>query len=150
MTDVLSSPAKAGTQIGTETGPRPAPGNRRTDWTRAEIGELFDLPLLDLLYQAQQVHRRHHAPNEVQLSTLLSIKTGGCPEDCGYCSQSVYADTGLKAEKLMDVDAVLTAAAEAKAAGSGRSRGASGGLGSWVRGAHARMCCWCLMLCEAR
>ena len=92
----------------------------RTDWTRAEIAALFDLPLLDLLWQAQQVHRRHHAPNEVQLSTLLSIKTGGCPEDCGYCSQSAHAKTGLKAEKLMDVDAVIAAAAEAKAAGSGR------------------------------
>jgi biotin synthase len=92
----------------------------RMDWTRPEITALFDLPLLDLLHEAQQVHRRHHAPNEVQLSTLLSIKTGGCPEDCGYCSQSVHADTGLKAEKLMDVDAVLTAAAEARAAGSGR------------------------------
>ena len=92
----------------------------RIDWTRAEIAALFDLPLLDLLWQAQQVHRRHHAPNEVQLSTLLSIKTGGCPEDCGYCSQSAHAKTGLKAEKLMDVDAVLASAAEAKAAGSGR------------------------------
>ncbi len=92
----------------------------RTDWTRAEIAALFDLPLLDLLWQAQQLHRRHHAPNEVQLSTLLSIKTGGCPEDCGYCSQSAHADTGLKAEKLMDVEAVLDAAAQAKAAGSGR------------------------------
>jgi biotin synthase len=81
---------------------------------------LFDLPLLDLLFQAQQVHRRHQAPNQVQLSTLLSIKTGGCPEDCGYCSQSAHAATGLKAEKLMDVEAVLAAAAEAKAAGSGR------------------------------
>jgi biotin synthase len=92
----------------------------RNDWTRGQIADLFDLPFLDLLHEAQQTHRRHHAPNEVQLSTLLSIKTGGCPEDCGYCSQSVHADTGLKAEKLMDVDAVLTAAAEAKAAGSGR------------------------------
>jgi biotin synthase len=92
----------------------------RTDRTRAEIASLFDLPFMDLLWLAQQAHRRHHAPNEVQLSTLLSIKTGGCPEDCGYCSQSVHADTGLKAEKLMDVDAVLTAAAEAKTAGSGR------------------------------
>jgi biotin synthase len=92
----------------------------RTDWTRAEIAALFALPLLDLLWQAQETHRRHHAPNEVQLSTLLSIKTGGCPEDCGYCSQSAHARTGLKAEKLMDVDAVIAAAAEAKAAGSGR------------------------------
>jgi len=92
----------------------------RSDWTRAEIAALFDLPLLDLLWQAQDVHRRHHAANEVQLSTLLSIKTGGCPEDCGYCSQSAHARTGLKADKLMDVDAVLASAAEAKAAGSGR------------------------------
>jgi biotin synthase len=81
---------------------------------------LFDRPLIDLLFEAQTIHRRHHAPNEVQLSTLLSIKTGGCPEDCGYCAQSVHAETGLKAEKLMDVDAVLAAAAEAKAHGSQR------------------------------
>src|SRR5690349_18262649 len=87
----------------------------RSDWTRKEIAALFDLPLLDLLWRAQQAHRRHHAPNEVQLSTLLSIKTGGCPEDCGYCSQSVHAETGLRAEKLMDVDLVLAAAAGAKA-----------------------------------
>jgi biotin synthase len=92
----------------------------RTNWTREEIRSLFDLPLLDLLFEAQTVHRRFHARNEVQLSTLLSIKTGGCPEDCGYCSQSAHAKTGLKAEKLMDVDAVLAAAAEAKAGGSGR------------------------------
>jgi biotin synthase len=90
------------------------------DWTRVEIAALFNLPLLDLLFEAQQVHRRHHPPNEVQLSTLLSIKTGGCPEDCGYCSQSAYAKSGLKAEKLMDAEAVLSAAAEAKANGSGR------------------------------
>ena len=92
----------------------------RTDWTREEIHGLFDLPLLDLLWQAQESHRRNHAPNEVQLSTLLSIKTGGCPEDCGYCSQSVHAETGLKATKLMDVRAVLQAAAQAKDHGSTR------------------------------
>ncbi len=92
----------------------------KTDWSREEIAALFDLPLLDLLWEAQQAHRRWHAPNEVQLSTLLSIKTGGCPEDCGYCSQSSHAKTGLKAEKLMEVDAVLAAAAEARAAGAGR------------------------------
>jgi biotin synthase len=92
----------------------------RTDWSRGEIAALFELPLVDLLWQAQAVHRRHHAPNEIQLSTLLSIKTGGCPEDCGYCSQSAHAKTGLPASKLMNVDAVLAAAAEAKAAGSGR------------------------------
>jgi biotin synthase len=121
MTDFLSSPAEAGVQTCAETGPRLSPGNEiRVDWTRPEIAALFDLPLLDLLYEAQQIHRRHHAPNQVQLSTLLSIKTGGCPEDCGYCSQSAHAKTGLKAEKLIDVDAVLAAAAEARASGSGR------------------------------
>ena len=92
----------------------------RIDWTRAEIAALFELPFPELLHRAQTAHRAHHAPGEVQLCTLLSIKTGGCPEDCGYCSQSAFADTGLKAEKLLDVDAVLAAAAEAKAAGSQR------------------------------
>jgi len=92
----------------------------RTDWTRAEITALFDLPFNDLLWQAQAVHRTHHDANAVQLSTLLSIKTGGCAENCGYCSQSASFDTGLKAEKLMGVDEVLSAAREAKAAGSER------------------------------
>ncbi|MFC7536799.1 biotin synthase BioB [Sphingomonas sp. GCM10030256] len=92
----------------------------RTDWTRVEIAELFDLPFTALVFLAAQVHRANHAAGEVQLCTLLSIKTGGCPEDCGYCSQSAYAESGLKAEKLMDVDAVLASAAEAKAAGSQR------------------------------
>jgi len=95
-------------------------GEPRTDWSRGEIAGLFDLPFLDLVYEAQQVHRRWHAANQVQLSTLLSIKTGGCQEDCGYCSQSAFAKSGLKAEKLMAAEAVLTAAAEAKASGSGR------------------------------
>jgi len=92
----------------------------RTDWTRAEVAELFDLPFTDLVFRAADVHRAHHAVGEVQLCTLLSIKTGGCPEDCGYCSQSAHANTGLKAEKLMDVDAVLDAARAAKAQGSQR------------------------------
>jgi biotin synthase len=92
----------------------------RTDWTRAEIAELFDLPFTELVFRAAEVHRAHHAAGEVQLCTLLSIKTGGCPEDCGYCSQSAHAKTGMKAEKLMDVEAVLAAAAEARAAGSQR------------------------------
>jgi len=92
----------------------------RTDWTRGEIAVLFDLPFMDLLYQAQTIHRANFPRNEVQLSTLLSIKTGGCPEDCGYCSQSVSADSGLKATKLMDVRAVLQSAAQAKDNGSGR------------------------------
>jgi len=92
----------------------------RTDWTREEIAALFNLPFADLLYEAQTVHRANHPRNEVQLSTLLSIKTGGCPEDCGYCSQSAEADSGLKATKLMDVQAVLQSAAQAKDNGSGR------------------------------
>ena len=64
----------------------------RTDWTREEIAQLFDLPFTELLFQAASVHRQNHPPEQVQLCTLLSIKTGGCPEDCGYCSQSVKAD----------------------------------------------------------
>lgn len=92
----------------------------RTDWTRAEIAALFDLPFTELVFRAAEVHRAHHDAGAVQLSTLLSIKTGGCPEDCGYCSQSVHADTGLKATKLMDVRSVLQAAAQAKDHGSTR------------------------------
>lgn len=92
----------------------------RTNWTREEIGALFDLPFTELVFRAAEVHRANHPANEVQLSTLLSIKTGGCPEDCGYCSQSVSAETGLKATKLMDVRQVLQAAAQAKDHGSSR------------------------------
>lgn len=92
----------------------------RTDWTRDEIAALFDLPFTELVFAAAGTHRAHHAPAEVQLCTLLSIKTGGCAEDCGYCSQSAHHNTGLKAEKLIDVDAVMAAAREAKAAGSQR------------------------------
>ncbi len=92
----------------------------RNDWTRAEIADLFDLPFAELMYRAQTVHRENHTADEVQLCTLLSIKTGGCPEDCGYCSQSAHAETGLKAEKLMNVEAVLASAREARAAGSQR------------------------------
>ena len=97
-----------------------AGGGIRIDWTRAEISALFDLPFDDLLYQAQTIHRAHHAAGEVQLCTLLSIKTGGCPEDCGYCSQSKSADSGVKATKLMDPRAVLQMAAQAKDSGSQR------------------------------
>jgi biotin synthase len=92
----------------------------RTDWTREEIAALFDLPFTELLFQAASVHRENHPPEQVQLCTLLSIKTGGCPEDCGYCSQSVKADSGVEATKLMDVRAVLQTAAQAKDAGSQR------------------------------
>jgi biotin synthase len=92
----------------------------RTDWTRAEIAALFDLPFNDLLYRAQGVHRQYHDANAVQLSTLLSIKTGGCAENCGYCSQAAGNDTELKATRLMVVEEVLQAAREAKASGSER------------------------------
>lgn len=92
----------------------------RNDWTREEIAELFDLPFTELVYRAAQVHRENHPANEVQLSTLLSIKTGGCVEDCGYCSQSVKADSGVKPTKLMEVQSVLQAAARAKDNGSSR------------------------------
>lgn len=92
----------------------------RTDWTRDEIATLFDLPFPELVFRAAEAHRVHHDPIAVQLSTLLSIKTGGCAENCGYCSQSASFDTGLEASKLMDHDAVVAAARDAKAAGSGR------------------------------
>ena len=92
----------------------------RNDWTREEIAALFDLPFDDLVFQAATVHRANHKAGEVQLSTLLSIKTGGCPEDCGYCNQSAGAKSGLKAEKLLDVRTVLQSAAQAKDRGSSR------------------------------
>lgn len=96
------------------------PAAVRTDWSRDEIAALFDLPFTELVFRAADVHRTRHRADEVQLSTLLSIKTGGCPEDCGYCSQSVHANSGVKATKLMDVQAVLQAAAQAKDHGSTR------------------------------
>lgn len=92
----------------------------RHSWTRDEVEALFALPFNDLIFQAQTVHRQWFDANEVQKSTLLSIKTGGCPEDCNYCSQSAKFDTGLRATKLMDVEAVLEGAARAKAAGASR------------------------------
>jgi len=92
----------------------------RRDWTRNEIAVLYDLPFGELLFRAQTLHRRHFEPNQVQLSTLLSIKTGGCPEDCAYCPQSAHYDAGVDAAKLMDVDAVLDEARAAKAQGAQR------------------------------
>ncbi len=95
-------------------------GAVRHDWSPAEVQALFTLPFMDLLFRAQAVHRAHFDPNEVQLSTLLSIKTGACPEDCAYCPQSVRHDTGLPNAPLMDVATVKAAAALAKAAGASR------------------------------
>jgi biotin synthase len=102
----------------------PAPelhdGMVRNDWTREDVARLFALPFADLIFRAQTVHRQHFPANEVQVSTLLSIKTGGCPEDCGYCSQSASHETGLKASKLMALDTVMADARAAKAAGATR------------------------------
>jgi biotin synthase len=95
-------------------------GAVRTDWTRAEIRVLFALPFPELIFQAQTVHRMNFDPAQVQISTLLSIKTGGCPEDCAYCPQSSAYETELKASKLMDVETVLAEARAAKAAGASR------------------------------
>ena len=92
----------------------------RHDWTRAEVLALFALPFPELMFRAAEVHRANFDPAEVQISTLLSIKTGGCPEDCAYCPQSAKFDTGVKAEKLMDIEAVLTEARAAKAGGASR------------------------------
>jgi biotin synthase len=92
----------------------------RHDWTREELRALFALPFPELLFRAQSIHRMHFDPREVQISTLLSIKTGGCPEDCAYCPQSASYETGVKANKLMDVDAVLADAKAARDAGATR------------------------------
>ncbi|SEQ62695.1 biotin synthase [Amphritea atlantica] len=92
----------------------------RHDWSEQEVQALFDLPFNDLLFQAQLVHRQNFNPNEVQVSTLLSIKTGACPEDCKYCPQSGHYNTGLEKERLMQVEAVLEKAKKAKETGSTR------------------------------
>ncbi|MCP0910135.1 MULTISPECIES: biotin synthase BioB [Acinetobacter] len=92
----------------------------RNDWSREEIQALYQQPLMDLLFQAQQVHREHFNANTVQVSTLLSIKTGKCPEDCKYCSQSAHYDSKLEAEKRIAVDKVIQEAKQALASGSSR------------------------------
>jgi len=95
-------------------------GEVRTDWTLEEARALFALPFNDLLFHAQRVHRTHFDPNRVQISTLLSIKTGACPEDCAYCPQSVRYDTGVEREDLLDVAEVVTAARAARDSGATR------------------------------
>ncbi len=96
------------------------PAEIRQDWSRGEIEALFALPFNDLLFQAHSLHRKYFDPNQVQVSTLLSIKTGACPEDCAYCPQSNRYDTGLEAEKLMEVEQVLEQARAARATGASR------------------------------
>ena len=98
----------------------PIAGILRHDWTRDEVRALFGLPFPELMFRAQSVHRQNFDPAAVQISTLLSIKTGGCPEDCAYCPQSARYDTGVRAEKLMTLDAVLAEARAAKSAGASR------------------------------
>src|SRR6478752_2164337 len=92
----------------------------RHDWTLDQVEALFDLPFMELVFQAATVHRAWFDPSEVQLSQLLSVKTGGCAENCGYCSQSSHFDTGVVATRLMGADAVIAAASEAKAGGAQR------------------------------
>ena len=96
------------------------PATGQPEWTVAQVEALLSAPFADLIYQAQQVHRRHFASNEVQLSTLLSIKTGGCPEDCSYCPQAARYHTGIENEALMSVDDVVEAARAAKSNGASR------------------------------
>ena len=93
----------------------------RHDWRLAEIQAIHDLPLMDLVFRAAELHRRHNDPADIQRASLLSIKTGGCPEDCAYCPQSAHhKGAGVARERLMPVDAVLAEAAAAKAAGAQR------------------------------
>jgi biotin synthase len=107
-------------QVRTLTPTGDADRRQATPWTVDAVAALFELPFNDLLFRAQQVHRQHFDANAVQLSTLLSIKTGGCEEDCKYCPQSAHFDTGLKAEKLLPLEEVLEAARAAKHSGATR------------------------------
>ena len=111
MTPTTATTQTADTQTGAQT---------QDAWTREQVEKLFDLPLMDLLFKAQTIHRQHHDPNTVQLSSLLSIKTGACPEDCAYCPQSARYKTGLKTERLMPLDQIVEAAKVAKSNGAGR------------------------------
>lgn len=94
--------------------------NIRNNWTREEIAAIYHLPVLDLIFKGATIHRQHHDPQEVQVCTLLSVKTGGCPEDCAYCPQAARYHTGVKTHKLLPTEEVLAAASKAKEAGSTR------------------------------
>jgi len=113
----MISPPSAGAAVRAAVNPA---GDVRHDWTLEQVEALFELPFSDLLFQAQAAHRRHFDPNEVQLSSLLNIKTGRCPEDCAYCPQSAHHDTGLEAQALMPRAAVVARARQAQAAGATR------------------------------
>lgn len=109
-----------GADQGADQGTDRGLGTVRHNWTRAEVQALYDLPFADLMFRAQGIHRSHFDPNHVETASLLSIKTGGCPEDCGYCSQSAHYDTGLKATKLMAQADVVATARRARDAGASR------------------------------
>src|SRR5579859_3871864 len=115
MADGLVETRKDGQAQGNQGG-----GAIRHNWTRTEAEALYDLPFADLMFRAQSIHRANFDPNHVETASLLSIKTGGCPEDCGYCSQSAHYDTGLKATRLMDQADVVATAQRAKDAGASR------------------------------
>jgi len=115
----MSASGSATTMYDTATG-RLDPGQPRHDWTLAEIEALFELPFTELVFRAAEIHRRWFDPAELQLSQLLSVKTGGCPENCGYCSQSQHFKTATRASKLMDAEDVIGQAAQAKAGGAQR------------------------------
>jgi len=110
---MLDEPSPASAASAARTPPR-----AMSRWSVAEVEALFALPFNDLVFRAQETHRAHHAPNEVQLSTLISIKTGGCPEDCGYCPQAARYHTGVANEPMLAVDAVLDAARAASSTAS--------------------------------
>lgn len=116
----LGKPSEMTPPVAATAAPVSRLGEVRMDWSLAEVRALFELPFADLIFHAQRVHRQNFDPNEVQISTLLSIKTGACPEDCAYCSQSIRFETGLKSEPLMPLDEVLEKARAAKANGATR------------------------------
>src|SRR3990167_10996209 len=109
----MSSPTPSSTPFQSA----PAPAVASAAWQLDAIVALFNLPFHDLLYRAQQVHRAHFDPSEVELATLLSIKTGGCAEDCGYCPQSAHHEAGVKAQKMLELEAVLEAGRPGPASG---------------------------------
>ena len=98
--------------------PSSPPARQAGPWSVEAIQQLLDKPLLELVFEAQTVHRQHWPAGDIELATLLSVKTGGCPENCGYCPQAAEFDTGVKADKLMEVDEVMRAAQAAKDAGA--------------------------------
>src|SRR5690625_2780510 len=103
------------------TSPRIKAANRTTSsWTEQEVLALFEKGLMELLWEAQNIHRQYHSPNKIELATLLSVKTGGCPENCSYCPQSKHFETGIDNEPLLELETVLTAARQAKKQGAQR------------------------------